>query len=166
MKASIAYYQSPIGAVEILGTQDEIFAIDFVDIPGSTDVELPVTLKECVKQVDEYFNAEREEFSVKLSLRGTDFQISVWRQLLKVPYAKTVSYGEIAAAIGNPAACRAVGAANGKNPISIIVPCHRIIGSDGSLTGYGGGLWRKEWLLKHERAHRDKLFNFRAFYIS
>ena len=81
---------------------------------------------------------------------GTDFQNTVWRQLLNVPYGKTVSYGEIAAAIGKPAACRAVGAANGKNPISIIVPCHRVIGSDGTLTGYGGGLWRKEWLLKHE----------------
>ena len=157
MKVNIAYYQSPIGAVEILGTQDGVFAMNFVDNPGSTDVELPAALKECIKQVGEYFKAERKEFSVKLSLRGTDFQISVWRQLLTVPYGKTASYGEIAAAIGNPAACRAVGAANGKNPISIIVPCHRIIGSNGTLTGYGGGLWRKEWLLKHERANCDNL---------
>jgi methylated-DNA-[protein]-cysteine S-methyltransferase len=87
-------------------------------------------------------------------MQGTDFQNTVWHQLLNVPYGKTVSYGEIAATIGKPTACRAVGAANGKNPISIIVPCHRIIGSNGSLTGYGGGLWRKEWLLKHEGDNR------------
>ena len=154
MKIYIAYYQSPIGAVEIVETQDEIVALNFVDKPRSTDVELPATLRKCVRQVDEYFNAERRQFSVKLSLQGTDFQNMVWHQLLNVPYGKTVSYGEIATAIGNPAACRAVGAANGKNPISIIVPCHRIIGSDGTLTGYGGGLWRKQWLLKHEGDNR------------
>jgi methylated-DNA-[protein]-cysteine S-methyltransferase len=84
-------------------------------------------------------------------MQGTDFQKTVWRQLTKVTYGQTASYGEIAAAIGKPAASRAVGGANGRNPIAIIVPCHRIIGTDGSLTGYGGGLWRKEWLLRHER---------------
>jgi O-6-methylguanine DNA methyltransferase len=84
-------------------------------------------------------------------MQGTDFQKTVWRQLTKVAHGQTASYGEIAAAIGNPAASRAVGHANGRNPIAIIVPCHRIIGTDGSLTGYGGGLWRKEWLLHHER---------------
>jgi methylated-DNA-[protein]-cysteine S-methyltransferase len=150
MKIYMAYYQSPIGAVEIVGTQDKIVALNFVDKARSTDKELPLTLKECVRQIDEYFNAKCKAFSVELSIQGTDFQNTVWRQLLNVPYGKTVSYGDIAAAIGKPTACRAVGAANGKNPISIIVPCHRIIGSNGSLTGYGGGMWRKEWLLKHE----------------
>ena len=154
MKIYIAYYQAPIGAVEIVGTQDNIVALNFVDNKKSTDDELPITLQDCVRQIDEYFNAKRKAFSVELSMQGTDFQNTVWRQLLSVPYGKTVSYSEIAAAIGKPTACRAVGAANGKNPISIIVPCHRIIGSDGTLTGYGGGLWRKEWLLKHEGDNR------------
>jgi O-6-methylguanine DNA methyltransferase len=84
-------------------------------------------------------------------MQGTDFQKTVWRQLTEVAYGQTASYGEIAVAIGKPSASRAVGRANGRNPIAIIVPCHRIIGTDGSLTGYGGGLWRKEWLLRHER---------------
>jgi methylated-DNA-[protein]-cysteine S-methyltransferase len=154
MKIYMAYYQSPIGAVEIVGTHDKIVALNFVDKTRSGDDELPITLVECVRQIDEYFNAKRRAFSLKLSMQGTDFQNTVWHQLLNVPYGKTVSYGEIAATIGKPTACRAVGAANGKNPISIIVPCHRIIGSNGSLTGYGGGLWRKEWLLKHEGDNR------------
>jgi methylated-DNA-[protein]-cysteine S-methyltransferase len=151
MKVHIGYDQSPIGAVEIVGTSDKIFALNFVDGQRSSSGEIPAAIKECMRQIREYFTAGRKAFSVKLSMQGTDFQTTVWNQLLKVPYGKTVTYSEIAAAIGNPAACRAVGAANGKNPISIIVPCHRIIGSNGKLTGYGGGLWRKEWLLKHER---------------
>ena len=150
MKVYITYYTSPIGTVEIVGTREHIVALNFVDRAGSGDDELPACITEGVRQVDEYFNAKRTAFSVELFMQGTDFQKTVWRQLLKIPYGRTASYGEIAAAIGNPAACRAVGAANGKNPISLIVPCHRIIGSNGSLTGYGGGLWRKEWLLKHE----------------
>jgi methylated-DNA-[protein]-cysteine S-methyltransferase len=154
MKIYITYYTAPVGTVEIVGTQEHIVAVNFVDRAGSGDDELPSCITECVSQIDEYFNAKRKVFSVELFMQGTDFQKTVWRQLLKIPYGQTASYGEIAAAIGNPAACRAVGAANGKNPISLIVPCHRIIGSNGTLTGYGGGLWRKEWLLKHEGDNR------------
>jgi methylated-DNA-[protein]-cysteine S-methyltransferase len=157
MKIYIAHYQTPIGKVEIEGTQEEIVALDFVDHPRSGDNNLPEVLKECVKQIDEYFNGQRNVFSVNLSLQGTEFQNAVWRRLLNIPYGQTRSYGELAAAIGNPAASRAVGNANGKNPISIIVPCHRLIGSDGSLTGYGGGLWRKKWLLKHEGVQISEL---------
>ena len=155
MKVHIGYYQSPIGWVEIVGTQDEIVALNFADGTRSTGGDTPLVLRECIKQIGEYFDGKRKVFSVKLSMQGTEFQTRVWNQLLNVPYGKTVSYGEIAVALGNPAACRAVGAANGKNPISIIVPCHRIIGSNGKLTGYGGGLWRKEWLLRHEAANCD-----------
>jgi len=108
-------------------------------------------LKAGVKQIDEYFKGNRSKFLLNLDPAGTKFQRSVWRQLEKIPFGEVVSYGQIAEAIGNPRACRAVGNANGKNPISIIIPCHRVIGSDGRLTGYGGGLWRKEWLIKHER---------------
>ncbi|MBN1937224.1 MAG: methylated-DNA--[protein]-cysteine S-methyltransferase [Anaerolineae bacterium] len=101
-------------------------------------------------QLDEYFSGVRRVFDLPLGLHGTEFQQRVWRQLLEIPYGQTASYAEVARALGNPQAVRAVGLANGKNPISIIVPCHRVIGSDGNLVGYGGGLWRKEWLLKHE----------------
>ncbi len=151
MKIYVTHYQSPIGIVEIEGTQEGITALNFVDRMHPGDDGLPGILEECVKQVDEYFRGRRKAFSLNLTLRGTEFQNTVWRQLITIPYGRTYSYGEFAAAIGKPLACRAVGNANGKNPISIIVPCHRLIGSNGSLTGYGGGLWRKEWLLKHEK---------------
>jgi methylated-DNA-[protein]-cysteine S-methyltransferase len=115
------------------------------------DGELTFCVKECLKQIDEYFRGDRREFFLNLQPVGTDFQKSVWRQLEKIPYGKTTSYGKIADVIGKPNASRAVGSANGKNPLAIIVPCHRVIGSDGSLTGYGGGVWRKRWLIGFER---------------
>ncbi|UCG08747.1 MAG: methylated-DNA--[protein]-cysteine S-methyltransferase [Desulfobacterales bacterium] len=152
MKIFITYYQSPIGTIEIVGSREHIVAVNFVDQGQAGNGDLPACVQECVNQIDGYFNAKRTIFSLNLDMQGTDFQKTVWRQLLKVPFGMTASYGEIAAAIGKPSASRAVGRANGKNPISIIVPCHRIIGSDGTLTGYGGGLWRKEWLLNHERS--------------
>ena len=104
------------------------------------------------RQLAEYFAGERTEFDVPLRPTGAPFQLQVWAALLKIPYGETASYGEIAREIGHPTAFRAVGAANGQNPIAIIVPCHRVIGSNGSLTGYGGGLERKRWLLEHEGA--------------
>ncbi len=102
-------------------------------------------------QLDAYFSGDLRTFDVTLKLEGTDFQRRVWAQLQEIPYGETISYGELAARIGNERASRAVGLANGRNPVSIIVPCHRVIGADGSLTGYGGGLERKTWLLAHER---------------
>ncbi len=104
------------------------------------------------EQLSEYFAGRRQAFDLPLAARGTGFQQSVWRALTAIPYGVTRSYGEIAAEVGSPKASRAVGAANGRNPIAVIVPCHRVIGADGSLTGFGGGLDRKRWLLEHERA--------------
>lgn len=148
------YYHSPLGWVEIEGTEAAITAIGFVaDEAARPPVDragLPPVLQSCHTQLAEYFHKKRQEFSLPLAPAGTDFQQRVWRQLRAIPYGQTASYLEIACAVGNAKAVRAVGAANGSNPISIVVPCHRVIGSNGKLTGYGGGLWRKEWLLNHE----------------
>lgn len=102
------------------------------------------------QQLSEYFSGHRRTFDIPLALRGTEFQLAVWNELLRVPYGDTITYAELASRIGRPAAIRAVGAANGANPIPVIVPCHRVIGSNGTLTGYGGGIERKQWLLTHE----------------
>lgn len=101
-------------------------------------------------QLREYFAGRRRSFDVALDLRGTEFQVAVWGELLRIPYGETITYAELARRIGRPSAIRAVGAANGANPIAVIVPCHRVVGSNGSLTGYGGGIERKQWLLAHE----------------
>lgn len=114
------------------------------------------------QQLDEYFAGSRLEFDLPLRAEGTALQRDVWRALSSIPYGETRSYGEIATAIGNPRAVRAVGGANGRNPISIIVPCHRVIGANGSLTGFGGGVERKEWLLAHEARTRGTARSFRA----
>ncbi len=110
-----------------------------------------IPFAEAKRQLAAYFNGELSEFHLPLNLQGTDFQRLIWRELQKIPFGETMSYGQMAQRIGNPNASRAVGAANGRNPISIIVPCHRLIGSTGKLTDYGGGLERKEWLLTHEK---------------
>jgi methylated-DNA-[protein]-cysteine S-methyltransferase len=115
------------------------------------DDTVPV-FAETKHQLAEYFAGNRNDFDVPLSSAGTEFQRTVWAELQRIPFGVTISYGELAKRIDNPAAVRAVGLANGKNPISIIVPCHRVIGANGSLTGYGGGLPAKEWLLRHEGA--------------
>ncbi|MBN1874809.1 MAG: methylated-DNA--[protein]-cysteine S-methyltransferase [Anaerolineae bacterium] len=143
------YYESPVGLLEIGGTETAIVAVNFVE-QRRADVAANVTVETAVAQLAEYFSGTRTMFDVPLAPEGTDFQKMVWQELRNIPYGQTASYGDIANSIGKPKASRAVGAANGKNPIPIIVPCHRIIGSNGKLTGYGGGLWRKEWLLKHE----------------
>jgi methylated-DNA-[protein]-cysteine S-methyltransferase len=144
-------YKSPLGSIKITATRDSILTLDFVEKCRPGDDDLPLCMKQCVKQIDEYFAGRRKAFSLSLAPQGTEFQRLIWRQLEKIPFGSVVSYSEIAAIIGKPNAFRAVGSANGKNPISIIIPCHRVVGSNGSLTGYGGGLWRKEWLLAHER---------------
>ncbi|MBW2095555.1 MAG: methylated-DNA--[protein]-cysteine S-methyltransferase [Deltaproteobacteria bacterium] len=143
------YYESPIGLIEISGTADVIRSVNFVE-ERRDECFSNSLVDQAVQEIKEYFNGSRREFDVPLDLQGTAFQQSVWRQLLKIPYGNTVSYGDIARAINNPQAVRAVGGANHRNPIAIIIPCHRVIGSDGSMTGYGSGIWRKEWLLKHE----------------
>jgi len=118
-------------------------------IEDATSDPLPAT----VRQLAEYFSGSRRDFDVPLSLQGTAFQLRVWRMLTTIQYGEICSYGDLARRLDNPGASRAVGLANGRNPISIIVPCHRVIGADGSLTGYGGGLERKRWLLAHEGLH-------------
>jgi len=152
---SVARYASPIGPIEIEGSEAGVSALNFVEAKSGLSNRrakrpLPAPLADCLAQLDEYFRGERTSFSVKLDLRGTDFQKKVWAKLLHVEFGKTTTYKALAKAVGNPASTRAVGGANHRNPVSIIVPCHRVVGSDGRLTGYGGGLWRKDWLLRHE----------------
>ena len=145
---------SPIGDITIQSTAKGVSYVGFYPVIAmQTEVVDEHTLTPiliCINELNEYFNGERTRFTVPLDTQGTHFQKQVWRALIDVEFGQTKSYQEIALAINNPKAVRAVGAANGKNPISIIVPCHRIIGANGKLTGYAGGLERKEWLLKHE----------------
>ena len=148
------YYDAPIGILEIMGTEQRITGVHFVEKKSDPDPAIPVTLKDCCRQLYEYFAGDRKEFSIKLQLEGTNFQKKVWNQLMKIPYGRTASYKDIAAAIKNEKAVRAVGSANGRNNIAIIIPCHRVIAHDGTLGGYGGGLWKKEWLLDHEKKYR------------
>ena len=149
---------SPIGDIEIAGTECEICSVSFVRErkKGRGKHSSPVispALKSCARQIGEYFRGKRAIFELDLRLSGSRFQTNVWRRLLTVGFGETASYGDVAAAIGRPLAARAVGNANRLNPMAIIVPCHRIIGCLGDLVGYGGGLWRKRWLLEHERRH-------------
>src|SRR5512136_491211 len=159
---SVARYESPIGPIHIEGSEAGVSRLDFVETKGTGTKRrtatgpLPAPLAECRVQLNEYFRGDRTSFSVKLDLRGTEFQKKVWAKLLQVKFGKTTTYKALAAAVGNPRSTRAVGGANHRNPVSIIVPCHRVVGADGRLTGYGGGLWRKEWLLEHERRHAQR----------
>jgi len=151
MKKFRTYYNSKIGLLEITGTSDAITSVNFVDRKQTADRKIPEVLRKCRTQLDEYFRGKRTDFSVKLMLEGTDFQKKVWTRLYKIPYGQTVSYKDVAVSIGNERGVRAVGGATGRNNISIIVPCHRVIGSGGDLVGFGGGLWRKVWLLNLEK---------------
>ncbi|MEO8962862.1 MAG: methylated-DNA--[protein]-cysteine S-methyltransferase [Ginsengibacter sp.] len=153
------FYQSPIGILKIEAIDGYISEINFIDEvktqKNSGDNEIhnssdSVVLEECGKQLDGYFAGKRKTFEIPLKQKGTLFQETVWNELAKIPYGKTVSYLHVAKMIGNPKSIRAVGTTNGRNNIAIVIPCHRVIGSDGSLTGYAGGLWRKKWLLDHE----------------
>lgn len=146
-----ACYVSPIGPLEITGTDRGIKSLRFVEEKFKSDSSMSQDMKDCLLQLDEYFKGKRRTFKVKLQLHGTEFQKKVWKQLMNIPYAKTLSYKQMARAIGNVNAVRAVGGANGRNPVGIIIPCHRVIAHDGTLGGFGGGLWRKEWLLSHEK---------------
>jgi methylated-DNA-[protein]-cysteine S-methyltransferase len=147
----IAYCRCPVGALEIVGCNGAICAVNFLeDIPPDANAAVPDYVAGCMRQFDQYFNGTRRAFSVRLNPDGTDFQQRVWRKLQTIGFGEVASYGDIARAVGRPKAVRAVGGANGRNPIPVIIPCHRVIGGDRSLTGYGSGLWRKAWLLRHE----------------
>ena len=171
MSLSVMNYDSSIGPIEIHATGTAVSRVEFAGeqmgeseeekgeqsrarVSSSPQAGAHPLLEEAQRQLDAYFAGDLRCFDLPLELEGTPFQRQVWQQLLSVGYGQTASYQEIAVAIDNPKAVRAVGAANGRNPVAIIVPCHRIIGGGGraKLTGYGGGLWRKEWLLRHEGA--------------
>lgn len=153
-----AYIKTPLGIAKLEGDEDGLSVISVLDDAEVTTV-IPEVLEDAVYQLQEYFRGERTTFSIDLNPEGTDFQKKVWNGLLEIPYGKTCSYLELSKDLGDPKAIRAVAAANGKNPLWIIVPCHRVIGSNGSLTGYAGGLHRKKWLLEHESpAKQTSLF--------
>ncbi|MBS1627357.1 MAG: methylated-DNA--[protein]-cysteine S-methyltransferase [Bacteroidetes bacterium] len=147
------YYESPVGLLKIGGTEQYIAELSFVDNkeqvihgePGISDI-----IHQCTEQLIEFFQGRRKIFNIPVHQEGTDFQKKVWNELLNIPFGKTISYLDLAKKMGDPKVIRAAASTNGKNNIAIIVPCHRVIGSDKSLTGYSGGLWRKKWLLQHE----------------
>jgi methylated-DNA-[protein]-cysteine S-methyltransferase len=155
----IAYCKTPIGTAVIKGDDNGISAITVIDEEHENTGKIHPSLKPCISQLKAYFNGTLKQFSLKLNPQGTAFQKKCWEVLEQVPFGTTRSYMEQTKILGDPLAIRAVASANGKNPIWIIIPCHRIIGSDGSLTGYAGGLWRKKWLLEHESlTPQQKLF--------
>jgi methylated-DNA-[protein]-cysteine S-methyltransferase len=146
----VAYYHSPIGYIRITGEDDFITSVYLLDeeyevLPPETPL-----LERAIQQLDEYFAGERRVFDLPLKQQGSVFQQKVWEQLSKIEYGKTISYLQQSKLMKNPEGIRAIASANGKNHLVIVVPCHRVIGSDGSLTGFGCGIWRKKWLLEHE----------------
>ena len=149
----VTYYQSPVGFLKIAGTAGFISEVSFSEKgpdPGEISDELPPMLILCMEQLIQYFNGQRRIFELPLAQKGTAFQQQTWNLLTAIPFGKTISYLQLAIGTGDPKATRAVANANGKNNIAIIVPCHRVIGTNRELTGYAGGLWRKKWLLEHE----------------
>jgi len=145
-----AYLNSPVGLLKIEGDVDGLSAVIYTDEKAPDTTIIPECLEDVVYQLKEYFEGNRTVFDLKLNPEGTDFQKRVWTELQSISYGKTASYLDMAKQLGDPKVIRAAASANGKNPISIIIPCHRVIGSDGSLIGYAGGLHRKKWLLAHE----------------
>lgn len=145
----VAYYKSPLGPIEIIAGDAGITSVSFIE-NISENIPIPHSLVESLSQLDEYFSGKRKILSLPLAPQGTAFQKQVWQELQGIPFGEKRSYLDIALLLGDKNATRAVGAANGKNPIAIIIPCHRVIGENGKLTGYAGGLWRKEWLLDFE----------------
>lgn len=142
---------SPLGKIKIIGDVDAIKMVSFIDREErETEGVLPLTVRNCKKQLKEYFEGKRKEFNVPLAPEGTDFQKEVWGTLMDIPFGITSTYAKQSVKLGDIKKIRAVGSANGKNPIAVIIPCHRVIGTDGSLTGYASGLDKKEWLLRHE----------------
>jgi methylated-DNA-[protein]-cysteine S-methyltransferase len=148
--------KSPLGYTKISGDANGISSVIVLNSEEKITDIIPVELEDCVMQLNEYFEGTRTQFDLKLNPEGTDFQKTVWNQLEQIPYGKTISYLDLSKQLGDVKAIRAVANANGKNPLWIIVPCHRVIGSDGSLTGYAGGLHRKQWLLEHENPYKQQ----------
>jgi O-6-methylguanine DNA methyltransferase len=154
----VTFVDSPIGRLSLYSDGEALTGLymEKREPPGEwVPGEDIAVLKSAAQQLKEYFTGARRDFDLPVALHGTAFQCKVWEHLTSIPCGETWSYGQLAQRIRQPTASRAVGLANGRNPVSIVVPCHRVIGSDGSLTGYGGGLERKQWLLEHERNMRD-----------
>ncbi|MFQ3174995.1 MAG: methylated-DNA-[protein]-cysteine S-methyltransferase [Flavobacterium sp.] len=143
------YIKTPLGIATVIGDEQGVSVISVSD-EGEVSTIIPKILSDAVSQLNEYFEGKRNGFTFTLNPKGTDFQKKVWKELLEIPYGETRTYMEQSKILGNIKAIRAVASANGKNPLWIVVPCHRVIGTSGSLTGYAGGLWRKKWLLEHE----------------
>lgn len=145
-----AYYKSPIGMIQLVEENNLLTVAHFLDESISESLSSSKLLNEALRQLDEYFSGARTEFHLPLYASGTDFQQTVWEKLLEIPYGITITYLQLAKRLGNIKSIRAAASANGKNPLAIIIPCHRVIGANGKLTGYAGGLHRKQWLLAHE----------------
>lgn len=153
-----AYIKTPLGTATITGDKNGISIISVADEGELSDI-IPVVLQQAAKQLSDYFESKRTDFDFALNPKGTEFQQKVWKALIEIPFGKTCSYMDLSKKLGDVKAIRAVASANGKNPLWIVVPCHRVIGTDGSLTGYAGGLWRKKWLLEHENpTSQQRLF--------
>ncbi|MFP4844652.1 methylated-DNA--[protein]-cysteine S-methyltransferase [Winogradskyella sp. PE311] len=148
--------KSPLGFTEISGDKNGIMKVAVLNSEEKLTDNIPSVLKDCAIQVQEYFDGTRKDFDLKLNPQGTDFQKKVWEQLKTIPYGKTISYLDLSKQLGDVKAIRAAASANGKNPLWIVIPCHRVIGSDGSLTGYASGLHRKQWLLEHESPYKQQ----------
>lgn len=146
------YFKSPIGYIELVSSDSSVLKCIFVENKGETSKNMPLIMIEALEQLENYFLGKLQVFNLSLNLLGTDFQVKVWNELQIIPLGQTITYKELANRIGNKNAIRAVGSANAKNPISIIVPCHRVIGSDGKLRGYGGGIEKKKWLIAFEES--------------
>jgi methylated-DNA-[protein]-cysteine S-methyltransferase len=161
-------FPSPIGRLLLVSNSEALTGLYMVNHAGGPEIgadwrEDKEAFGDVCRQLTEYFANQRQEFDLPVEAAGTAFQQSVWRELQRIPFGETISYGELARRIEQPAASRAVGRANGRNPISIIIPCHRVIGANGTLTGFGGGLDRKRWLLAHES--RQNLFDHRPMHV-
>lgn len=150
------FVNTPLGIAKITGDKNGIASISILNSEEIVSEVIPETLQNCVAQLQEYFESKRKAFSLKLNPKGTAFQKKVWKALLNIPYGTTTSYLKLSQQLGDEKAIRAVASANGKNPLWVVVPCHRVIGSDGSLTGYAGGLHRKQWLLEHESGYKQQ----------
>ena len=152
------YINTPLGITKIVGDENGVSEISVLK-EGKLSKNIPLELEETVNELQEYFDGNRTNFTFKLNPKGTEFQQKVWRELCKIPFGKTISYLDLAKKMGDAKVIRAAASANGKNPLWIVIPCHRVIGTDGSLTGYAGGLYRKKWLLEHENpTHQQSLF--------
>lgn len=150
MEVYQTFLETPVGLLEIIGSKHAIHAIRFDAVKYAESENLPPLLRKCRTELEEYFAGSRKHFTVNAEQIGTDFQKLVWKKIAEIPFGKNISYLDLARMTGDEKATRAVGNANGKNKIPILIPCHRVIGSNDSLTGYAGGLWRKQWLLEHE----------------